>query len=45
MIIGETKYRCLILKNYSIKRRLRPGTFTDDVEISKPNKSFPKSLP
>ena len=44
-ITGEIKYSCLMLKNYSIKWRLRPGKFSDDLKISHPNKCFPKSLP
>lgn len=43
-ITGEIKYSCLMLKNYSIKWRLRPGKFSDDLKISHPNKGFPKSL-
>lgn len=34
-----------MLKNYSIKWRLRSGKFSDDLKISHPNKCFPKSLP
>lgn len=44
-ITGEIKHSCLMLKNYSIKWRLRPGKFSDDLKISHPNKCFPKSLP
>jgi len=32
-----------VLKEDSIKQGLGPGEFTDDLEISKPNKCFPKS--